>query len=243
MASNLEAEFTKRNVKLCALSCNDEASHQGWIQDINASQSADVQFPIVADPTRAIAMLYNMLDPEDLDAAGLPMTVRSVFIVAPDKKLKLMMIYPASTGRNFDEIIRVVDSLQLAVSHSVATPVNWKDGDDCMVRACRACVLACALCSMRRRRRRRRCCRCFARSCAVLICLPRAACCARTSCPVGLLTCLGVVRTSVGVAVRRSCRPSSRRTSQASSPRASISRPCPAARPTCATPRSPTSKQ
>ena len=133
MASNLEAEFSKRNVKLCALSCNDEASHQGWIQDINASQSADLQFPIVADPTRAVALLYNMLDPEDLDAAGLPMTVRSVFIVAPDKKLKLMMIYPASTGRNFDEIIRVVDSLQLAVSHSVATPVNWKDGDDCMV--------------------------------------------------------------------------------------------------------------
>jgi 1-Cys peroxiredoxin 6 len=128
-----KAEFSKRNTKVLAISCNDTESHQGWIQDINASQSCTVEFPIIADPTREIAVKWGMLDETDKDAAGLPMTVRSVFIISPDKSLKLMLAYPASTGRNFAEIIRVLDSLQLTASHKVATPVNWEQGGDCMV--------------------------------------------------------------------------------------------------------------
>jgi peroxiredoxin 6 len=134
--AGLAEEFAKRNTKVCALSCNDAASHAGWIADINASQGVAVEFPIIADADRAIATAWGMLDmAEDgeTDAVGMPMTVRSVFIVSPDKSLKLMLAYPASTGRNFDEIIRVLDSLQLTANAKVATPVDWQQGDRCMV--------------------------------------------------------------------------------------------------------------
>ena len=110
--------------------------HRGWIADINASQGVDVAFPIIADPDRAIATQFGMLDmaPDgEKDAAGMPMTVRTVFIVDPDKRLKVQIAYPASTGRNFDEILRVLDSLQLTANAKVATPVDWKDGGRCMV--------------------------------------------------------------------------------------------------------------
>lgn len=131
-----EEHLVSRGFKLAALSCNDVDSHKGWISDIEAakwSKGKKVNFPIIADPKRDIATTFGMLDPVEKDAAGLPMTCRAVFIIGPDKKLKLSLLYPASTGRNFDEIIRVVDSLQLTANHSVATPANWKDGDACMV--------------------------------------------------------------------------------------------------------------
>lgn len=134
--ASLREEFAKRNVKVAALSCNSAESHKGWVADINASQGCEVQFPIIADADRKIATAWGMLDmAEDgeKDAVGLPMTVRSVFIIAPDKSLKLMLAYPASTGRNFDEIIRVLDSLQLTAYAKVATPADWKQGDRCMV--------------------------------------------------------------------------------------------------------------
>ncbi|MGB6170295.1 MAG: peroxiredoxin, partial [Geitlerinemataceae cyanobacterium] len=127
--AKLSAEFEKRNVKTIALSVDSADSHQGWIGDINETQSATVNYPILADPDRKVADLYGMIHPKSLDN----LTVRSVFIIDPAKKLRLTITYPASTGRNFDEILRVIDSLQLTDSHSVATPVNWKDGDDCVV--------------------------------------------------------------------------------------------------------------
>mmetsp|Transcript_45709 Transcript_45709/g.114561 ORF Transcript_45709/g.114561 Transcript_45709/m.114561 type:complete len:221 (+) Transcript_45709:37-699(+) len=127
-------EFTKRGCKVMALSCNDVESHKGWIADIEATQACGkFSYPIIADPSRELAVQWGMVDPVEKDDKGLPMTCRAVFIIGPDKKLKLSILYPASTGRNFDEIIRVLDSLQLTLNHSVATPVNWKDGDDCMV--------------------------------------------------------------------------------------------------------------
>ncbi|MGB7058380.1 MAG: peroxiredoxin [Geitlerinemataceae cyanobacterium] len=127
--AKLSAEFEKRNVKTIALSVDSADSHQGWICDINETQSATVNYPILADPDRKVADLYGMIHPKSLNN----LTVRSVFIIDPAKKLRLTITYPASTGRNFDEILRVIDSLQLTDSHSVATPVNWKDGDDCVV--------------------------------------------------------------------------------------------------------------
>lgn len=122
-------EFAKRNVKVLAVSVDPLDSHKGWVNDINETQQCTVQYPIIADPDRQVANLYDMIHPNALDN----MTVRSVFVVGPDKKIKLTLTYPASTGRNFDEILRVVDSLQLTAKHQVATPANWKDGEDCII--------------------------------------------------------------------------------------------------------------
>jgi len=130
----LSQEFTKRGVKLAALSCDSTESHNGWIKDILAYNNlTQFSYPIIADPNRDIATLYGMLDPDEKDAAGIPLTCRAVFIVGPDKRLKLSILYPATTGRNFDEIIRVIDSLQLTATKKVATPVDWKNGGSCMV--------------------------------------------------------------------------------------------------------------
>jgi 1-Cys peroxiredoxin 6 len=133
MTAKLASEFEKRNVKFVGLSCNDVSNHQGWIKDIDAYNSTKVNFPIVADKSRQVALMYNMLDAEEVLQDGSPMSVRTVFIISPDKKLKLQLSYPASTGRNFDEIIRCIDSLQLTSKYKVATPVNWVQGGDCML--------------------------------------------------------------------------------------------------------------
>ncbi len=127
--AKITGEFAKRNVKVLAVSVDPLDSHKGWINDINETQQCTVQYPIIADPDRQVANLYDMIHPNALDN----MTVRSVFVVGPDKKIKLTLTYPASTGRNFDEILRVVDSLQLTAKHQVATPANWKDGEDCII--------------------------------------------------------------------------------------------------------------
>ncbi len=129
VVANIEEEFKKRGVKIIALSVNSVDDHEGWIADINETQNAHVDFPLIADPDRKVAELYDMIHPNALDN----MTVRSVFVIGPDKKVKLTLTYPASTGRNFDEILRVIDSLQLTANYSVATPANWEDGDDCIV--------------------------------------------------------------------------------------------------------------
>jgi 1-Cys peroxiredoxin 6 len=130
----LQEEFTKRGVKVLALSSNDVSSHKGWISDIEAyTPNSKVDYPIISDPTKDIATLYGGLDPDEKDKAGLPLSARAVFVVGPDKKLKLSILYPATTGRNFTEILRVIDSLQLTAKHSVATPVNWKHGQDVVV--------------------------------------------------------------------------------------------------------------
>ncbi|MCY3667604.1 MAG: peroxiredoxin [Gemmatimonadetes bacterium] len=129
VVANIEEEFKKRGVKIIALSVNSVDDHEGWISDINETQNANVAFPLIADPDRKVAELYDMIHPNALDN----MTVRSVFVIGADKKVKLTLTYPASTGRNFDEILRVIDSLQLTANYSVATPANWEDGDDCIV--------------------------------------------------------------------------------------------------------------
>nr|WP_294790382.1 peroxiredoxin [uncultured Mucilaginibacter sp.] len=125
----LKDEFAKRNVKVLALSVDSVESHKGWIKDINETQGVEVDFPIVADEDRKIAEAYDMIHPN----ASVNATVRSLFIIGPDKAVKLIITYPASTGRNFQEILRVIDSLQLTAYHSVATPANWKDGEDVVV--------------------------------------------------------------------------------------------------------------
>ena len=122
-------DFDKRNVKMIAVSVDPLKSHRGWIEDINETQRTAMNFPIIADPDRKVASLYDMIHPNADDKA----TVRSVFIIGPDKKIKLTITYPASTGRNFDEILRVIDSLQLTAKHKVATPANWRDGEDCII--------------------------------------------------------------------------------------------------------------
>ncbi|RMH31824.1 MAG: peroxiredoxin [Nitrospirae bacterium] len=122
-------EFKKRNVKVIAISVDPLESHKGWINDINETQQCTVNYPIIADPERKVATLYDMIHPNALDN----MTVRSVFIIGPDKKIKLMLTYPASTGRNFNEILRVVDSLQLTANYKVATPANWNEGEECII--------------------------------------------------------------------------------------------------------------
>lgn len=122
-------EFDKRNVKAIALSVDGIESHKGWVEDINDTQNTTVNFPIIADEDHKVADLYDMIHPN----ADSKHTVRSVFLIAPDKTVKLMITYPASTGRNFDEILRVIDSLQLTAYHRVATPANWKDGEDCVI--------------------------------------------------------------------------------------------------------------
>ena len=129
MVARLKAEFDKRNVKVIGLSVDPLDSHHGWEKDIEETQGCAVNFPMIADPDRKVSDLYDMIHP----GAGDTMTVRSVFVIGPDKKVKLSLTYPASTGRNFDEILRVIDSLQLTSQFSVATPVNWKDGDDCII--------------------------------------------------------------------------------------------------------------
>jgi len=130
----LHKEFAARGVKLAALSCDTAESHRGWIKDILAYNNlTEFSYPIIADPARDIATLYGMMDPDEKDSAGLPLTCRAVFIIGKDKRLKLSLLYPATTGRNFDEIIRVVDSLQLTATKKVATPVDWKQGGACMV--------------------------------------------------------------------------------------------------------------
>ena len=127
--ARLKPEFDKRNIKPIALSVDSVDSHKGWIGDINETQKTTVNYPILADPDKKVSDLYDMIHPK----ASNTLTVRSVFIIDSDKKLRLTLTYPASTGRNFDEILRVIDSLQLTDNHSVATPVNWKDGGDCVI--------------------------------------------------------------------------------------------------------------
>lgn len=122
-------EFAKRNVKVLALSVDGLESHKGWVNDINETQNVTVDYPIIADEDRKVAEAYDMIHP-NADATA---TVRSVYVIGPDKKIKLMLTYPASTGRNFDELLRVIDSLQLTAYHKVATPANWKHGDDVVI--------------------------------------------------------------------------------------------------------------
>jgi len=127
--AKLAHEFRRRNVKAIALSVDPAESHHGWIKDINETQGCEVNFPIIADADRKVAELYDMIHP---NASG-TLTVRSVFIIDPSKKIRLILTYPASTGRNFNEILRVIDSLQLTDYHSVATPANWEDGGDVVI--------------------------------------------------------------------------------------------------------------
>jgi thioredoxin-dependent peroxiredoxin len=124
-----KGEFDKRNVKVIALSVDPVDSHKGWIKDIEETQGSSVNYPIIADHDRKISAQYDMIHPEANDT----FTVRSVFFIDPNKKIRAMITYPASTGRNFEEILRVIDSLQLTDGYSVATPVNWKDGDECVI--------------------------------------------------------------------------------------------------------------
>jgi alkyl hydroperoxide reductase subunit AhpC len=125
----LAGEFAKRNVKVLAVSVDGLEKHAGWIKDINETQNCNVDFPIIADEDRTVATLYDMIHPN----ASATATVRSLFIIGPDKLLKLFITYPASTGRNFVEVLRVIDSLQLTANYSVATPANWKEGEDVIV--------------------------------------------------------------------------------------------------------------
>ena len=127
--AKLRDEFSKRNTKVIALSVDDLESHKLWIGDINETQKTEVNFPLIADEDFKVAKLYDMIHPNSSEKA----TVRSVYVIGPDKKIKLMITYPASTGRNFDELLRVIDSLQLTANHSVATPANWKHGEDVVV--------------------------------------------------------------------------------------------------------------
>ena len=127
--AKLKDDFAKRNVKVLAISVDPLDSHKGWVGDIEETQNCKVNFPILADPDRKVANLYDMIHPNANDT----LTVRSVYVIDPKKKIRLMITYPASTGRNFDEILRVIDSLQLTDNHSVATPVNWKQGEDVII--------------------------------------------------------------------------------------------------------------
>lgn len=125
----LQQEFAKRNVKVLAVSVDPLDKHQGWVKDINETQNCNVEFPIIADEDRTVANLYGMIHPN----ASETFTVRSLFVIGPDKKIKLTITYPASTGRNFIEVLRVIDSLQLTANYSVATPADWKRGEDVIV--------------------------------------------------------------------------------------------------------------
>ncbi|MDE3224580.1 MAG: redoxin domain-containing protein, partial [Nitrospirota bacterium] len=125
----LKGEFEKRNVKVIAVSVDDVTSHQKWTGDIEETQKTKLNYPILGDPDRKVSNLYGMIHPNANDT----LTVRTVFVIDPNKKVRLTITYPASTGRNFDEILRVIDSLQLTDKYSVATPVNWKDGQDCII--------------------------------------------------------------------------------------------------------------
>lgn len=125
----LKGEFERRNVKVLALSVDPVDKHKGWINDINETQNVTVDFPIIADADKTIANMYGMIHPN----ASETFTVRSLFVIGPDRKVKLMITYPASTGRNFYEVLRVIDSLQLTANYSVATPADWKEGEDVIV--------------------------------------------------------------------------------------------------------------
>jgi alkyl hydroperoxide reductase subunit AhpC len=127
--ARIKPEFEKRGVKVIALSVDPLESHLNWLSDINETQHVTMNFPIIADPERAVATAYDMMQPN----ASATQTVRSVFVIGPDKKVKLTITYPASTGRNFNELLRVIDSLQLTSSYSVATPANWENGQDCII--------------------------------------------------------------------------------------------------------------
>ena len=128
-AANLTPEFTKRGVKVIAVSVDDVDSHKRWLKDVDDTQGAQVEYPVLADSDRKVASLYDMIHPEANDT----LTVRSVFFIDPNKKIRAIITYPASTGRNFAEILRVIDSLQLTDNYKVATPVDWKDGDDVVI--------------------------------------------------------------------------------------------------------------
>ncbi|HWV72404.1 MAG TPA: peroxiredoxin [Pseudosphingobacterium sp.] len=127
--ASLKHEFDKRNVKVLALSVDSVEDHHGWVKDINETQNVEVNFPIIADKDRKVAEAYGMIHPN----ASATATVRSVYIIDPNKKVRLTITYPASTGRNFQEILRVIDSLQLTENYSVATPADWQDGEDVIV--------------------------------------------------------------------------------------------------------------
>ena len=127
--AKLKDEFAKRNTKVMALSVDGVESHKGWISDINETQSTSVNFPIIGDEDRKVSELYDMIHPNSNEN----FTVRSVFVIGNDKKIKLIITYPASTGRNFEELLRVIDSLQLTANYAVATPANWKQGEDVVV--------------------------------------------------------------------------------------------------------------
>lgn len=129
MTAKLKSEFEKRNVKAIGLSVDPVDKHTGWIKDIEETQNCSVGFPIVADVDKKVAALYDMIHPNQSET----MTVRSLFIIDPKKKVRLIITYPMSTGRNFDEVLRVIDALQLTDGYTVATPVNWKDGDDVII--------------------------------------------------------------------------------------------------------------
>ena len=129
VVAKLKAEFAERDVKVIGVSVDPLDDHRGWVSDINETQNTTVNFPLIADPDKTVASMYDMIHPNEDDKA----TVRSVFVIGPDKKVKLTLTYPASTGRNFAEILRVIDSLQLTAYHQVATPVNWEDGEDCII--------------------------------------------------------------------------------------------------------------
>ena len=130
--AQLKEEFAKRNTKVMALSIDGIESHKSWIKDINETQNTTVNFPIIADEDRKVATLYDMIHPNEA-MVGDTATIRSVFVIGNDKKVKLIITYPAPTGRNFDEILRVIDSLQLTAYKKVATPVDWKSGNDCVI--------------------------------------------------------------------------------------------------------------
>ena len=136
--AKIEPEFTKRGVKLIGLSVDPSESHARWLDDIEETQGAKVNYPIIADHDLKVAKLYEMLPAEEPGTSegrtpATNQTVRTVYVVGPDKKIKLLLAYPMTTGRNFDEILRVIDSLQLTVKHKVATPVNWKPGEDIII--------------------------------------------------------------------------------------------------------------
>jgi len=136
--ARIEPEFTKRNAKLIGLSVDKVDDHGRWLHDIEETQGASVKYPMIGDTDLAVAKLYNMLPADEAGGsegrtAATNATVRSVFVIGPDKKIKLMLTYPMTTGRNFDEILRVLDSMQLTAKHKVATPVNWKQGDDVII--------------------------------------------------------------------------------------------------------------
>jgi alkyl hydroperoxide reductase subunit AhpC len=129
VVAKLKPEFDKRNAKVIAVSVDDVASHKGWTSDIEETQNTKLNFPILGDADKKVSTLYDMIHPDLSDTT----TVRSVFVIDPKHKVRLMITYPQSTGRNFEEILRVIDSLQLTDNHSVATPANWKDGEDCVI--------------------------------------------------------------------------------------------------------------